>query len=180
VYRRRDLGFTVLKNGVELDNKSVVLYNPALIMKYQAHVNIEYCNKSNCIKHLFKYITKGVDRVTTVFQQGDDDCVDEIQQYYDYRYLSSSESVWRIFAFDIYHRWPSVQRLTFHLEGDKRVVFNDDADLDYVLLRNIDKNTMFLAWMEQNREYDVGRSPTYIQFPGMFTYDSNEGRWHPR
>lgn len=39
---------------------------------------------------------------------------------------------------------------------------------------------MFLAWMEANQEYDMGRSLTYAQFPSMFTYDSNEKQWHPR
>jgi hypothetical protein len=85
VYRRRDTGISVLKNDIRLDNRSVVPYNPTLIMKYQAHVNIEYCNKSNCIKYLFKYITKGVDKVTASLECGDDECVDEIQQYYDCR-----------------------------------------------------------------------------------------------
>jgi hypothetical protein len=62
VYRRRDLGHTVIKKDIVLDNRYVVPYNPKLLMKYQAHVNIEICNKSNCIKYLFKYINKGVDR----------------------------------------------------------------------------------------------------------------------
>jgi hypothetical protein len=114
-YRRRDLGVTVLKKGVLLDNRSVVPYNPSLIMKYQAHVNIEFCNKSNCIKYLFKYITKGVDRVTTSLQLGNEENVDEIKQFYDCRYLSPPESIWRIFRLDIHHRLPPVQRLSFHL-----------------------------------------------------------------
>ncbi|XP_045829948.1 uncharacterized protein LOC123921446 isoform X3 [Trifolium pratense] len=180
VYRRRDLGVTVLKKDVQLDNRSVVPYNPSLIMKYQAHVNIEFCNKSNCIKYLFKYITKGVDRVTATLQVGDEEVVDEIQQYYDCRYLSPSESIWRLFAFDIHRRWPPVQRLTFHLRDEQRVVFKDTTNLEDVLSRNRDKNTMFLAWMEANSEYDSGRSLTYCQFPTKFVYDSKKRRWKPR
>lgn len=34
--------------------------------------------------------------------------------------------------------------------------------------------------MEVNLCYDVGRSLTYIQFPGMFTYDSSKRKWKPR
>lgn len=49
VYRRRNYGISTLKNNIELDNKRVVPYNPKLLMKYQAHINIDYCNKSNCI-----------------------------------------------------------------------------------------------------------------------------------
>jgi hypothetical protein len=180
IYRRRDTGVVVLKNDVELDNRSVVPYNPTLIMKYQAHVNIEFCNRSNCIKYLFKYITKGVDRVTAAMEVGDQEIVDEIQQFYDCRYLSPCESIWRIFAFDIHSRWPPVQRLTFHLYGRQRVVFQDDAILEDVLDVNKEKNTMFLAWMEANKEFSCGRSLTYTQFPSMFVYNERRRSWHPR
>ncbi|XP_057418412.1 uncharacterized protein LOC130712602 [Lotus japonicus] len=61
-YRRRNTGVFVERRDVQLDNGYVVPYNAKLLMKYQAHINIEYCNKSNCIKYLFKYINKGVDR----------------------------------------------------------------------------------------------------------------------
>jgi len=39
-------------------------YSPLLLMRYQAHVYIEYCNKSNLIKYLFKYDNKGPNRAT--------------------------------------------------------------------------------------------------------------------
>jgi hypothetical protein len=180
VYRRRDLGFKVLKKDVELDNRSVVPYNPTLLMKYNAHINIEYCNKSNCIKYLFKYITKGVDRVTATLKMDDEECVDEIQQYYDCRYLSPSESIWRIFKFDIHKRWPSVQRLTFHLKGEQRVFFKESSNLGKVLDRNKNKDTMFLAWMKANKRYVAGRSLTYTKFPTKFVYEPDNRRWKPR
>jgi hypothetical protein len=93
------------------------------------HVNIEYCNKSNCIKYLFKYINKGVDCVTATLRNRDQETVDEIQQYYDCRFLSPSESIWRIFAFQIHNRNPAVIRLTFHEEGKQSIVFKDSSDL---------------------------------------------------
>ncbi|XP_045820117.1 uncharacterized protein LOC123913423 [Trifolium pratense] len=180
IYRRRDSGHTVIKKEAILDNRSVVPYNPKLMMKYQAHVNIEYCNKSNCIKYLFKYINKGVDRVTATLHKSDDECVDEIQQYYDCRFLSPSESIWRIFAYKIHFRWPPVTRLTFHTEGNQRVVFNDSSNLEKVLKSNSEKGTMFLAWMAANRQYPQGRHLTYAQFPTLFTYDSDGRFWKPR
>ncbi|XP_072058243.1 uncharacterized protein [Arachis hypogaea] len=62
-YRRRDTGAVTEKKGVHMDNRNVVPYNAYLLMSYQAHVNVEYCNKSNAIKYLFKYVNKGPDRV---------------------------------------------------------------------------------------------------------------------
>jgi hypothetical protein len=180
IYRRRDFGLTVTKNDVVLDNRSVVPYNPKLLMKYQAHVNIEYCNKSNCIKYLFKYINKGVDRVTATLRNRDQETVDEIQQYYDCRFLSPSESIWRIFAFQIHNRNHAVIRLTFHEEGKQSIVFKDSSDLESILRYNINKQTMFLAWMEANKEYPEGRHLTYSQYPSMFTYDTDGRFWKPR
>ncbi|XP_072065617.1 uncharacterized protein [Arachis hypogaea] len=160
-------------NDVDIDNRFVVPYNPLLLMKYQAHINLEFCNKSNFIKYLFKYINKGPDRVTTTvgetYHVGESSqVVDEIKQYYDCRYLSLSESMWRIFAYDIHHRWPSVQRLTFHLSNQQHVVF-DDADITtQVYLHNKDLLTMFTGWKMANMWFPDGRSLTYAEYPGKF------------
>jgi len=40
-YRRRDNGICVVKNHVSIDNRFLVLYNPKLLLKYQAHINVE-------------------------------------------------------------------------------------------------------------------------------------------
>ncbi|XP_015959922.1 uncharacterized protein LOC107483819 [Arachis duranensis] len=165
IYRRRNMGVTVNINDVDIDNRFVVPYNPLLLMKYQAHINLEFCNKSNVIKYLFKYINKGPDRVTATvgetYNVGESSqVVDEIKQYYDCRYLSPFESMWRIFAYDIHHRWPSVQRLTFHLPNQQHVVF-DDADI--TLMR-----------------FPDGQSLTYMEYPKKFVYCSNSREWKPR
>ncbi|KAL4371456.1 hypothetical protein AHAS_Ahas06G0167600 [Arachis hypogaea] len=90
IYKRRDIGVRVKSHGVDLYNKFVVPYNPLLLMKYQAHINLEFCNKSNVIKYLFKYINKGPDRVTVTISHSTEtthsfEVVDEIKQYYDCR-----------------------------------------------------------------------------------------------
>jgi hypothetical protein len=92
----------------------------------------------------------------------------------------SPDSIWRIFSFDIHDRWPSVQKLTFHLYDQQRVLFKDTSDLGGVLTRNKGKNTMFLAWMVANKEYTSGRGLTYPFFPMLFTYDLGKRAWHPR
>ncbi|XP_012836449.1 PREDICTED: uncharacterized protein LOC105957075, partial [Erythranthe guttata] len=162
VYRRRDDGRTVRKKNTILDNGFVVPYNRVLLSKYRAHINIELCNQSKSIKYLFKYVNKGHDRVTaTFFQPTSTDAGpavrDEIKMYYDCRYLSACEAMWRIFAFEIHYRDPPVIRLSFHLPDNQPLVFNENQSLKSVLERPTARQTMFLAWFEANKTYPPAR-----------------------
>lgn len=49
IYRQRNDGRCIIKNGIPLDNRYVVPYNMKLLKKYEAHINVEWCNKSNLI-----------------------------------------------------------------------------------------------------------------------------------
>lgn len=71
-----------MKNNARLDNRHVVPYNMKQLKKFQAHINVEWCNKAYVIKYLYKYVTKGPDNSKTLFQsvrQKGDDEVDEIE-----------------------------------------------------------------------------------------------------
>ncbi|KAI3741126.1 hypothetical protein L1987_58793 [Smallanthus sonchifolius] len=176
LYRRRDSGLFVEKSGVKLDNRNVVAYNKLLLRRYQAHINVEWCNQGGSIKYLFKYINKGPDRATVAVVESnqecadDDDVVDEIKQYYDCRYLSACEASWRIFAYDVHYRTPSVMRLPFHLPGQQQVVYCEDDDLDSVLNKPTVASSMFLSWMKCNETYEHGRDLTYVEFPTQFVW----------
>ncbi|XP_042012019.1 uncharacterized protein LOC121760408 [Salvia splendens] len=181
-YRRRDNGRVVMKDGVPLDNRYVVPHNRFLLMKYDGHINVEWCNQSRSIKYLFKYINKGYDRVTTSFFQsgagGTERCIDEVSLYYNCRYISSCEAAWRIFGFEIQYKDPPVERLSFHLPDQQHVVFDEADDLDTVLNRKTIHESKFLAWMEANKIYSQGRDLTYGEFPTKFVWKKN--RWEPR
>ncbi|XP_076885915.1 uncharacterized protein LOC143535580 [Bidens hawaiensis] len=184
VYRRRDLGNVVVKSGVNLDNRHVVPFNTRLLKKYQAHINVEWCNQEGSIKYLFKYTNKGPDRATiSLVQDKTDDqgqVVDEVKEFYDCRYLFACEAAWRIFAFDVHYRVPSVTRLPFHLPGQQTVVFADDDDVEDVLNKPSVSSSKFIAWMECNKQYALARTLTYAEFPIKFVWKPDERAWDLR
>ena len=71
IYQRRNNKRTVQVNGVELDNRSVAPYNPYLLFKYNAHINVEICSTVSAVKYLYKYVYKGHDRAIVEFHTGD-------------------------------------------------------------------------------------------------------------
>jgi hypothetical protein len=184
-YKRRNTGVVVQKKKVKLDNSYVVPYNPFLLMRYQGHINVEYCNKSNAIKYLFKYVNKGPDRSNLEITNGkgvtkQKEPVDEIKRWYDCRYLSPSEAAWRTFKFDIHEKFPAVIRLSIHLENQQVVTYKDSSSLHNVVAYNEMLGTMFLAWFKANQDYEEGHDLTYAEFPTKFVYHVKDRCWQPR
>ncbi|XP_021736252.1 uncharacterized protein LOC110702815 [Chenopodium quinoa] len=66
-----------------VDNSWVVPYNPWLLLKYDCHINVEICSSIKSVKYLYKYVHKGVDRVSMEVRAGADN--NEIQQFVDSR-----------------------------------------------------------------------------------------------
>jgi hypothetical protein len=65
-YRRRDTGIYIRRENQNLDNKWVVPHNLLLLKKYQAHINVEFVNKSRLLKYLCKYVNKGADKAKII------------------------------------------------------------------------------------------------------------------
>lgn len=191
IYRRRDiLSSYVMKGDIKLDNQYVVPHNLDLLKQFQAHINIEFCNKTSAIKYLFKYITKGVDRMTIVLgnkssgisENSDHVKYDEneIEKYLDCRYVSACESMWRIFKFEIHHQQPPVQRLSIHLPDQQPAIFNDSSDLQQVASNCEFRPSMFMAYLETNRVDPDARKLTYVQFPTKYVWNKTEHTWTKR
>ncbi|KAK9053943.1 hypothetical protein SSX86_025018 [Deinandra increscens subsp. villosa] len=185
LYRRRRDGPTIFKCGADIDTRFIVPYNKYLLKKYQAHINVEWCNKGNAIKYLFKYINKGPDRTTLKLQPFDENdqplkSIDEIKVYYDCRYVSACEASWRIYAFDVHHRYPSVTRLPFHMPGQQNVIFGEEDDIDDVIETASVSSSMFESWMKCNEMYQQAKDLTYVQFPSKFVWHGKDRCWKPR
>ncbi|XP_016649779.1 PREDICTED: uncharacterized protein LOC103332554 [Prunus mume] len=178
VYRRRDdSNKFVLKNGIQVDNSFVVPYNSELLLRYNAHINVESCCQSMLIKYLFKYINKGSDRARVVFQENKED---EILAYLNCRYISPYEAVWRLFQYPIHSRKPSVERLPIHLPLEQNVVFNGDRSLQSIVSQKGIEHTMLTSWFEANKTFVQARTLTYAEFPSKFVWDSRTKMWKPR
>ncbi|XP_025692541.1 uncharacterized protein [Arachis hypogaea] len=185
VYRHREDGRTINKYGVDLDSRYVVPHNRLLLMRYGAHINVEWCNQSRSIKYLFKYVNKGHDRVTASFYRSvtadaELDEYDEASMCYDCRYISPCEAAWRIFGFNIHYRDPSVVRLGFHLPDEQNVIFKDHENLEDVVRKASVKESMFLGWFQANKDYAEARALTYAELPTKFVWKPHERVWLPR
>ena len=102
VYRRREGAPTVLIGDVEIDSHQVVPYNPHLLLRYQAHINVEVCNYKKAVKYLFKYVNNGSDSASGIISSTLEHKHDEIKCYLDSRYISASKACWRIFEFNLH------------------------------------------------------------------------------
>lgn len=67
-YRRPDNGIEALVRGHRVGNEFVVAYNPYLLAKYDAHINVEVCSTVKSVKYLYKYVFKGHDMATVEVQ----------------------------------------------------------------------------------------------------------------
>ncbi|XP_019182121.1 PREDICTED: uncharacterized protein LOC109177263 [Ipomoea nil] len=137
------------------------------------------------IKYLFKYVNKGNDRVTAEFYKAmidgaGNEIVDEINMYYDCRYVSACEATWRLFSFEVQYRTPPVERLSFHLSDCQSVVFQDDDTIDNVLNRETVGQSMFNAWFVANQKFKEASLLTYIEMPTKFVWKKDIREWHPR
>ncbi|XP_072090563.1 uncharacterized protein [Arachis hypogaea] len=106
--------------------------------------------------------------------------VDEIKMFYDCWYISPCESAWRIFAYDIHYREPSVERLSFHLPDEQTVLFEDNDTLQTTINKATIQEAMFIAWFKANATYELARQLTYNDLPTHFVWKQSIRTWEPR
>nr|GFA05521.1 hypothetical protein [Tanacetum cinerariifolium] len=69
-YRRSNNGRKVQvgRQNIMLDNRFVVPHNNDLIVKYDCHINVEWCNQGTLVKYPSSYLNKCLDRATVVIE----------------------------------------------------------------------------------------------------------------
>ncbi|XP_052901555.1 uncharacterized protein LOC128309213 [Anopheles moucheti] len=163
-YRRRNSGRSVTVQGTELDNRYVVPYNPWLTHKYNCHINIEVCTSISSVKYLYKYVYKGHDRLSVSLAVGGD----EIQQHIDARYLSPTDSCWRIMRFELQAKTHTVVTLPIHLENQQNVFFRANENVSSVLNRG--KHTMLTRFFQLAAHDSFARALLYHDVPIYYRY----------
>ncbi|CAL4917033.1 unnamed protein product [Urochloa decumbens] len=179
IYRRRDEGQLEI-GGVKMNNGFVVPYNKALLVKFQAHINVEWFTRSRSVKYLYKDVHKEEDQATAVIAEARSKTNDEIKMYLGCRYITAFEACWRIFRFHLNYREPSVERLRFHMENEQEVIFPDSTNLEDIMKRPGSGVTMFTEWMETNKKHEDARELTYPEFPTKWAWHAKEKKWARR
>ncbi|XP_064631618.1 uncharacterized protein LOC135489918 [Lineus longissimus] len=160
-----------------VDNSFVVPYNPYLSLRYSAHINVEVVHSIQAVKYLYKYITKGQDRV--MLQLTDWTTVhDEIETYLNARYISASEAFWRIYNFPLHQKYPPVEKLPCHLPGEQVVLFEPNAAANTV--QNGPPITKLTAFFTTNATDKEAKNITYPDFPRYFTWNASKKAWQRR
>uniref|UniRef100_A0A0G4HEZ5 ATP-dependent DNA helicase n=1 Tax=Chromera velia CCMP2878 TaxID=1169474 RepID=A0A0G4HEZ5_9ALVE len=199
LYRRRppnpssglqeDTGHTAEVRGVQMDNRWVVPYNKPLLLKYNCHLNVEFCRSVKCVKYLNKYVYKGPDRaMAKVVSEDAQGNIDEIQDFVDGRYISSGEAVWHLLDFPLNGCSHNVERLACHLENHQSVSFDPAAEpsVNNIIQAGPPKTTL-TAFFEYNTtppaRLHPGESPhtlLYHEFPRYYTFNNSTKTWKLR
>jgi hypothetical protein len=172
-YRRRDDGRTfavpnLQRPGQETvrDNRWIVPYNPYLLRKYQAHINVEICATIKAIQYITKYVYKGADQVTVQLQINED----EIAKYLQARYAGPAKAIWRLFKFPVHQEYPPVESLAIHLKGEQPVYFPDTITGPELALRMENARSTLMAYFQWNTDHpDEEPKRLYSEFPKYFT-----------
>jgi hypothetical protein len=166
IYRRPQNGRNIMKNNSIFDNRHVVPYNPYLLLKYNAHINLEACHSIRCIKYLFKYIYKGHDRANIV------QIIVEIQNHVDCRYVSPQEAIWRLSKYPLQQKSHTVIVLPVHLQNEQQIFFEDGFEQEALEHAQFN-NTMLTGWFALNQIDNDAVNMLYREVAVAYKWENN-------
>ncbi len=160
---------------VEIDNRWIIPYNKMLSKTFNAHINVESCQSIKSIKYVCKYVNKGSDMAVFGVEQEGEQRRDEINCFQMGRYISSNEAIWRILAFDIHERHPTVVNLAVHLENGQRVFFTEETA--HKVLEQPPETTL-TAFFKLSQKDPFARTLLYADVPVFYTWANK--KWSRR
>jgi hypothetical protein len=133
-----------------------VPYNPYLIRRYKAHINVEICITVQAVKYIHKYIYKGRDRATLKIAD-----TDEIRRYVTCRYISLSQAIWSLLEFLMHKEHPIIIRLPLHLPYEQPVRFGRSDSEQELQQRMKTAYSTFISFFDYNRDHENERYLLY-------------------
>ena len=173
-------------NGTTIDaalgNSFVVANCPQLTMEFDAHINVEIVNgdpkappNPSLFKYLMDYLFKGGDRIVAGITL-DNEQLDEITQFVDSRYVSSTEAHWRLMEFAMRRQKPACLSLPVHLPGQNFVQFTAEQLQNDQIMAN-KAETMLTQFFAFNTARPDLRHLLYADFPRQCTWNVAKRRW---
>ena len=109
---------------------------------------------------------------------GEEKSGNEVEEFFNCRYISCSESIWKIYNFSIHERSHAIQKLSCHLKLEQTIVIKEGEELQP--LQAGPPETTLTAFFRKNQECPEARSVLYPDFPYHFTWQSGEKQWNKR
>ncbi|GBN60502.1 hypothetical protein AVEN_148746-1 [Araneus ventricosus] len=178
IYRRRATE-PVQVGKYSIDNRWVAPYNPWLLKKINAHINVEVCASVKSVKYLYKYVYKGHDAVSVKIQKEGALDHDEILSFVEGRYVSVPEAMWRLNEFNLSHKSHTVVRLAVHLPQQQPIVYQDGQEAQAIQRAALRKTTL-TSWFELNKNDPSAHNLSYSDIPQYYVFDKSTTNWKKR
>ncbi|GBO19035.1 hypothetical protein AVEN_156689-1 [Araneus ventricosus] len=153
IYRRRATE-PVQVGKYSIDNRWVVPYNPWLLKKFNAHINVEVFASVKSVKYLYKYVYKGHDVASVKIQKEGDLDHDEILSFVEVR-------------------------LAVHLPQQQPIVYQDGQEAQAIERAALRKTTL-TSWFELNKNDPSAHNISYSDIPQYYVFDKNTTNWKKR
>ncbi|GBM88112.1 hypothetical protein AVEN_87489-1 [Araneus ventricosus] len=178
IYRRRATE-PVEVGKYSIDNRWVVPYNPWLLKKFNAHINVEVCASVKSVKYLYIYVYKGHDAASVKIQKEGALDHDEILSFVEGRYFSTPEAMWRLNEFNLSHKSHTVVRLAVHLPQQQPIVYQDGQEAQAIERAALRKTTL-TSWFELNKNDPSAHNISYSDIPQYYMFDKSTTNWKKR
>ena len=175
----RPLGVSVDLGNFQADNGWVVPHNRYLLMKYDAHINVECSSSIAVVKYMFSYIYKGTKSSSATVRNSSD----EIQIFSDGRITSAAEAMWHVLGFETHKQLPTVQRLGCSMPDDPDVLFDgskEPLEVEQVAADALEAPSHLKSWFALNAIDAFARSLTYLEIPTYYVWDQSNRKWTRR
>ncbi|GBN81135.1 hypothetical protein AVEN_116062-1 [Araneus ventricosus] len=153
IYRRRATE-PVEVGKYSIDNRWVVPYNPWLLKKFNAHINVEVCASVKSVKYLYIYVYKGHDAASVKIQKEGALDHDEILSFVEVR-------------------------LAVHLPQQQPIVYQDGQEAQAIERAALRKTTL-TSWFELNKNDPSAHNISYSDIPQYYMFDKSTTNWKKR